>query len=76
MSKKAPYIVYPGKIANQIVRELHKEIERKDKKIEILEERITQAIEYMNGTFSISSVKDMIEILDKIECILKGVDKQ
>ena len=49
-------------------RELEKEIGR-------LNNIINKAIEYMNNTFDISSVKEMYEIMNKLEEILKGEDK-
>ena len=41
-----------------------------------LVDRIDKAIEYMNYTFNISSVKEMYEIMNELEKILQGVDKE
>lgn len=40
----------------------------------VLEDRIKKAIECMNNTFNITSVKDMVDLMNKIEEILKGSD--
>lgn len=37
-----------------------------------LRQRIDKAIKYMNNTFNISSVKDMFDIMNTLEEILKG----
>ena len=39
-------------------------------------DRIDKAIEYMNYTFNISSVKEMYEIMNELEKILQGSDKE
>lgn len=40
-----------------------------------LEKRNEKAIEYMNNTFNITSIKEFYEHLDNIENILQGEDK-
>ena len=50
--------------------------EEKDREIERLNNIINKAIEFMNYTFNISSVKEMYEIMNKLEEILQGSDKE
>lgn len=38
--------------------------------------KVDRAIEFMNNTFNISSVKEMYEIMNKLEEILQGSDKE
>lgn len=59
--------------------EEYNEMCEKNMKLELENERlnniINKAIDYMNNTFDISSVKEMYEIMNKLEEILKGEDK-
>ena len=58
------------------IERLNKLKERKKKKKEVFKDRIEKAIEYMNYTFNISSVKEMYEIMNELEKILQGSDKE
>lgn len=40
--------------------------------LQCYKERIEKAVKYMNNTFDIRDVKDMFEIMNKLEDILKG----
>ena len=68
---------------NEKVYDIDKEIERLNKlkeryqlEKEVFKDRIEKAIEYMNYTFNISSVKEMYEIMNELEKILQGSDKE
>lgn len=65
------------------IKQQNLEIERLNKENEQLrtvlnskESIIDKAIKYMNYTFNISSVKEMYEIMNELEKILQGSDKE
>lgn len=41
-----------------------------------LQERIDRALKFMDYTFDISSIQDMFKIMNRLEVILKGSDKE
>jgi hypothetical protein len=78
LKKLVPYKVLaptPDEICNEIER-LNKLKERYQLEKEVFKDRIEKAIEYMNYTFNISSVKEMYEIMNELEEILQGSDKE
>ena len=72
-------------VINENQRLLNKWFENNDKMVELIGEkevyneslkdyksRIEKAVEYMKNTFDITSVKDMFDIMNKLEDILNG----
>lgn len=69
--------------ARQEIKEKDKEIERLtaestkwESKFYDEAKKVDKAIEFMNNTFNISSVKEMYEIMNELEEILQGSDKE
>ena len=48
----------------------------KQEELEDYKSRIEKAVEYMNNTFNITSIKDMFDIMNKLEDILEGKDNE
>ena len=69
------YIVKIDKLEKEIER-LTAESTKWESKFYDEAKKVDKAIEFMNCTFNISSVKEMYEIMNKLEEILQGSDKE
>lgn len=75
--------IIPTEIFNELYDDATEEIERLTAESTKWEskfydecKKVDKAIEYMNYTFNISSVKEMYEIMNELEKILQGSDKE